>query len=116
MPSQIEDYGGTDALVDVYEQRGYLRKKWLDDDGSGFKGYQLPSGQLVGHCFVASPARQAQMDAVNAAETARATQRAAFIQSLVTLGQAAKDGTITAPQQRLLLAKLARVAVGFLED
>lgn len=117
MPSNIVNYTGTaTTVIDRYDALGYPRKQWLDDDGSTYRGYELPGGQLVGACFVVSAARQAALDAANAVTDATDTQVATFKASIVTLGQLVKDNTATLAQQRLLLVKVARVSVGVLSD
>jgi hypothetical protein len=95
---------------------GYSKKQWLHADGSTYRGYLYPDGRLIGSCFVISAARQALLDADNAATASAAAQIATFRQSIRDLAQKVKDNTATAAEQRQLLVKLARVADSVLAD
>lgn len=112
-----------DAVIEPGGQlrSGYLIGKWLHLDGSEYRGYRYPNGQLIGSPFVLSAARIAAMAAEQTAKTASETQSAAFRQSIRDAAQAVKDsGALTVAQQltllRQLTVKLARAVDGVLAD
>ena len=113
MPTNIVPLpAGTPTVIDsVLERQGVPRVKWLDDDGSEFRGYQLPDGRLIGSCFVVSPARQAVLDAANAASASLENKDAVARTIIVNQVAATRpkmpppigNGTATA-QERWLMA------------
>lgn len=120
----VVDYNGTDRPWDsIIEpvfggplKPGYSKKRWLHADGSGYKGYQYPSGQLVGVCDTISPARQALLTAAaNAAATEKALDDT-FLAEMDALAVAIRDNTATAAQQRRFTVKLYRMIKGILRD
>lgn len=126
----VIDYNGADRPWDsIIEpvfggplKPGYSKKRWLHADGSGYKGYQYPNGQLVGTCDTISLARQAALDAINTAETAERTQKQQFLDTCEQLMLMARtrraDNTIPARERDLwnCVARLFRLARGILND
>ena len=116
----VRPYAGTERPQStIYDNDPNLRTVEVDAaDGSLDRGWQhIDSGALVGLCtMVVSPARQAALDAANAARAVTDAQIATFRQSIRDLAQKVRDNTATPAEQRQLLVKLARVADGVLAD
>ena len=110
----------TPRVVDaVYEGRAGFQIVEVDaSDGSLDRGYQrIADGKLFSLAtMVVSAARQTALDTLNAAVAAENTTRQTFIASIVALAQKVKDNTATAGEQRQLMVKLSRAAIGLLSD
>lgn len=87
-------------------------------DGSLERGYRhIASGDCIGMATMeVSAAREVVLAAARAAVAAETTARQTFITSITDLAVKVKANTATAAEQRTLLVKLARVAVGLLSD
>lgn len=117
VPRTVDDVIEAGGVV----KSGYARGKWNHNDGTEYRGYKYPSGQLVGSPFVLSAARNTALATEQSAHAAERTQNANFRQSIRDGAQAVKDsGGLTAAQQltllRQLTVKLARAIDGVLAD
>lgn len=123
----VRSYTGTARPTDSRFEGNprYRTVEWDHADASIIRGYQkissdgdsLPVGALVSGCtMVVSPARQAALDAANAAAAAEKAQDAAFLADLETLATAVRDNTATQAQTRRCIWKLFRAYKGLLRD
>jgi hypothetical protein len=116
----VRAYSGTVRPVAYpYEGNPAYRVAERDEaDGSISRGYQeiANPGNFIGDIMVVSAERATALAAQVAAQTQARANVEAFKASIIALAQKVKDNTATAAEQRQLLVKLSRVAVGALSD
>ena len=119
--SKLRDFNpGSDGTfkcpVVTLEGLGATRALLTTDDGV-CQGYAHTDGRLwAGPLVTPTPAKLTADATATTAAATETTNRAAFVASIISLAGKVKDNTATAAEQRTLMVKLARVAVGLLSD
>lgn len=116
----VRTYSGSARPIDSRFEgvAGYEVVEWDEADASIARGYRhIASGALLcGATVTVSAARQTVLAAAAAAAAADATAKQNFLDSIIDLATKVKNNTATAGEQRTLLVKLSRAAVGLLSD